>query len=327
MNVLFLAPETFGYEKSIKKALAAKVDDVFFFNERPFSSSVGKILVRLNWKVLTSWWTNRYYHRILNSLTGKKIDFVLILVPESVPNWFIRRLREFNSNIKITVYMWDSVNNKKHIFNIMSLCDRVYSFDHVDCMEYSDFVFLPLFFTEEYFPQKTEVKERDLYSICFIGTVHSNRSQVITKLTSSNNGNNFVYWYCPSRLLFIIKKLFTEEFNEIRYTDVNFRPLSREKVIEAIRKSNVVVDVPHPEQTGLTMRSIEVIASGKKLATTNGFIADYDFYEPNSVFLIKENFVIPSSFLDTSQTVNFSNLKKNYGIDSWVSKILDPVDK
>ncbi|WP_045482066.1 hypothetical protein [Vibrio owensii] len=326
MNVLFLAPEAFGYEKSIEKSLSTKVDEVFFFNERPFNSSLGKILVRLNWKLLTSWWTNRYYQGVFNSIKGKRIDFVLILVPESVPVWFIKRLKEINPKIEITVYMWDSVNNKNHIFNILSHCDRVYSFDHVDCVEYAEFIFLPLFFSEEYFPLKIEDKDQEIYDMCFIGTVHSNRSQILSKLISNSNGKNFIYWYCPSRLLFVIKKIFTNEFDEIRYKDVNFCPLPRDKVIDVIRKSKVVLDVPHPEQTGLTMRTLEVIASGKKLATTNLFITDYDFYKQNRIFLIKEDFVVPRSFLDTSQTVNFSSLKKNYGINSWVSKILNLED-
>ncbi|MGE6189334.1 hypothetical protein ACLHZ7_21910, partial [Aeromonas salmonicida] len=51
-KILFICPRFFGYEREIERELinlGAKVD---YYNERPFESSVAKILNRINFKAV-----------------------------------------------------------------------------------------------------------------------------------------------------------------------------------------------------------------------------------------------------------------------------------
>ena len=71
----------------------------------------------------------------------------------------------------------------------------------------------------------------------------------------------------------------------------------RKQVTDYIGNSRVVLDLPHPMQTGLTMRTIEAIGSKKKLITTNVDIVNYDFYNPKNILLIeRENINFDKSF-------------------------------
>ena len=65
-------------------------------------------------------------------------------------------------------------------------------------------------------------------------------------------------------------------------------------------ESRAILDIAHPLQTGLTMRTIEVLFGiGRKLITTNKDIINYDFYNENNILIInRENLEIPKSFFE-----------------------------
>ncbi|MCV4677987.1 hypothetical protein OFC08_34485, partial [Escherichia coli] len=60
-------------------------------------------------------------------------------------------------------------------------------------------------------------------------------------------------------------------------TDVEFEPLSQSEVVEMMKCSEIIIDIHHPRQRGLTMRTIECIGLNKKIITTNEDIKKYDF--------------------------------------------------
>jgi hypothetical protein len=47
-----------------------------------------------------------------------------------------------------------------------------------------------------------------------------------------------------------------------------------------------VLDIQHPRQTGLTMRTLEALGAGKKLVTTNVQVKEYDFYDERQVRVV-----------------------------------------
>ncbi|MGE4514729.1 MAG: hypothetical protein AB7E26_13095, partial [Chryseobacterium sp.] len=52
-----------------------------------------------------------------------------------------------------------------------------------------------------------------------------------------------------------------------------------------------------PFQNGLTIRTFEVLASGKKLITTNSDITNYPFYSPENILVIdRENIQMNPEF-------------------------------
>lgn len=83
-----------------------------------------------------------------------------------------------------------------------------------------------------------------------------------------------------------------------------------------------MLDIHHPKQIGLTMRSIEILGAGCKLLTTNSAVADYDFYCGNNIFILdrekpklsKEKII--SEYQDVSESIYSS-----YSIKRWVSVI------
>ena len=80
-----------------------------------------------------------------------------------------------------------------------------------------------------------------------------------------------------------------------------------------------MLDIQHPNQTGLTMRTIEMIGLNKKIITTNSSITEYDFYSPNNVLVIdRENVEIDLAFFETQYEKLEDNIYYNYSLSKWV---------
>ena len=67
-------------------------------------------------------------------------------------------------------------------------------------------------------------------------------------------------------------------------------------------KGNIILDIAHPHQKRLSFRPYEAMGLRKKLITTNKDIANYDFYNPNNIFIIDDvyNIHIPTDFITSN---------------------------
>ena len=72
------------------------------------------------------------------------------------------------------------------------------------------------------------------------------------------------------------------------------------------------------------MRTFEALSLGIKIVTTNKDIVNYDFYNPQNIFIVEdENTLIPEDFFDTPFDNSFS--MKGYSINQFVIKLLAEV--
>jgi len=142
----------------------------------------------------------------------------------------------------------------------------MFSFDYIDCESDAGLEILPLFYTDQFFgrgerePEKTEV--------AFVGTLHSGRYAAIESLFGQFSAV-MTYYYCPAIWFYLISRFITREYAGIPLGDVSFQKLSRDGVAAIFRDSRAVIDIQRKGQSGLTMRTFEVLASGSALVTTN----------------------------------------------------------
>ncbi|TKF69498.1 lipopolysaccharide biosynthesis protein [Vibrio sp. F13] len=324
-RVLLIAPKFFGYEVDISDTLVSLGADVDFFNERPFSSSLGKIAVRLGVKFFVEKEIKNYYDNILDSISLKSYDYFILISPESIDSDFVEKIKALNPNLYSVLYMWDSFLNRGSS-HLVPFFDRVCSFDPQDCKEIHSVEFLPLFFSD-HFVSKSERNEVGHYDILFIGTVHSDRVKLVKNIDryfSSKGYSSYKFFYCPSRTLFFLKKIFTSEFDHISYKEVSFKSLSKLEMQELVTCSNVIIDIHHPSQTGLTMRTLETIGMRKKLITTNNAIKSYDFYNNDNFLVIDRNSPdLTSSFLSSEYVYSNDDIVKKYHIENWVFRLFN----
>lgn len=321
-SVLFISPAFFGYERYIRQRLEEVGAQVDYFDERPANTFWIKAFIRINPKFL-SHVIRKYYNKIEHTIRDKRYDYIFVINIEAMPSSFLKQLRIYNPEAEFILYMWDSIFNKKNTLYYIPLFDKVFSFDANDCQQISTIRFRPLFYLNEY---KEIAAYTDFeYDFSFIGTAHSDRYQlirIIQKQIREKGMRGYWFLYLQSRKLFFWNKCNNPAFQKARVTDFNYKSLSKKDLLDKIKKSKIILDIQHPKQTGLTMRTIEMLGAKKKLVTTNPAIREYDFYLPENMLVIDRSCPIISDEFCRSEYVSLPDaIYYKYSLDGWLEEI------
>ena len=326
-SVLFISPAFFGYEISIKNAIIENGYDVDFFDERTSNNSFLKAIFRVK-KNIVNGLINKYYKEISNKIMSKKYSYFLLIKGEVVPEWFILEFKNRNPEAKLIYYTYDSFNNNNtNSIYILKHFNSCYSFDFEDVKKNPLLKLKHLFYTKE-FVNALDKKDKK-YTVSFVGTLHSNRYNTIKHLFTRFD-NTFIFYYLPAKWLFFWDKLSKKMYRKIKWSEISFNKLSKQQVADIFMSSKSVLDIQRYGQTGLTMRTFEVLAAGAILITTNSFIKQADIYDENTMIVLddldlSENADAIKSKIDNLNTTNQSrniNLEK-YFVSNWVKEFFE----
>lgn len=227
---------------------------------------------------------------------------------------------------KFILYMWDSVKNVKGIEKKWNFFDKVYSFDRMDCQRYKEkgIKFLPLFYKDEYRNQGRNIQE--VYDFSFIGTAHGDRAKIVKNLKEKFEkcGRRvFIHLYSPHPLVYIFNKIFNKDYRGIKMSDISFNMLPEKKVIKIYMQSKSVLDIENINQTGLTIRTLEVLGLKRKLITTNSDIINYDFFQKENIFIMdRKQSDIDIDFFEGNYHEISKEVYEKYSISGWIKNIL-----
>lgn len=321
-RVLFFYLSTFNYEVEIQKAMEREGALVDSFNERPSNNLFVHIMVRINRNLIDKMIV-KYYKDIIKRTRDNKYDYIFFIKGESISPAIINELRAAHPEAQIVMYYWDSIANNRNSKSMLGSFDKVLTFDKNDSQELG-MDFLPLF----YIPQYAEIAKKHVateYDLMFAGTTHSDRYQFVTGIANQiklAGGKCFLWFYFPSIILYYKMKLENPEFRKANKKEFSFKPMPREKLLDYYTKARIQIDIQHPKQIGLTMRTIETLGAKKKLITTNKDIVNYDFYRPENILVVdRSNPKITKEFIETDWTDIPDNIYNKYSISSWLNTI------
>lgn len=323
-KVLFFAPSFFNYENIIKEKLESLGVTVTLFDDRPSNSVLVKGLIRLKKKLLKTY-INRYYNEIIQKCSDVNYDYVFFLKGESITVESIKKLKESFLEAKFILYLADSVKNNDNS-EIYKHFDRILTFDKVDAINNSGFVFRPLFYNDLYKQIGLTDNVKHKYQMLFVGTVHADRFSVVKNIVGQSvatQNRNYVFMYMPSKILFWFRKLTETEFRKVKKTDISFKSLSHKQLVELLKMSRIVIDVQHPNQTGLTMRTLEILGAKKKLITTNTEIKKYDFFNKANICVVdRKNPKVDAEFLNSDYQDVKDDIYLKYSLETWLEDCL-----
>lgn len=322
-RILFLSVQTFNYEKVIADKLRSLGSVVYYYDERPANSILVKGIIRLKRSAYQKK-INSYYKEILKNTIGTNFDFFFVIKGEVLPSFFLEELKKRNPKCIFIFYSWDSFSNNPNAVSILKYFDRKFTFDAKDAILYN-LDFRPLFFIDEY----SEIYKRNNklinYNLLFLGTAHSDRYRIgnaVVNWCDSQNLLSYAYYYMPSRLVYVFKMLFDSSFHRFEYKKLSFKSLNVNDIIALYNESSVILDINHPGQNGLTMRTFEALGAGKKIITTNKEIKNYPFYNENNVFIIdRENITLDKTFFNSPFLEIDPVLYENMSISGWLKTI------
>ncbi len=105
-----------------------------------------------------------------------------------------------------------------------------------------------------------------------------------------------------------------------RFKDFDYNYLSQSMIIDIVNRSNCVLDINMLNQDGLTIRTFETLASGRKLLTTNKYIKEMSFFNEQIISVFdREKLDIDLDFIKDKKELSLD--LSEFSLESWVFKI------
>jgi len=303
--------------------LESKGHSVNWINHIYVKSNFDRVKSRLM-PSLTSKLTEKHF---INEINWQgDYELIIVIKGEGLSECLLDKMKQGFSKAKFVYYSWDSLSNVKGVKGKFKYFDAIKSFDRIDCQNIENLEYLPLFYSREYSRKVSRVSENK-YSAAFVGTLHSNRFSDVLGMASlvekNLNKPAYTFFYYPSKPVFKVLKVINKTFRKIPIEEVSFDKLSVQAVSDVMCDSEVIIDYGHPDQTGLTMRTIETLGINKKLITYNKLVMEEPFYKTENIFVIgQQNDQELAEFL-TSPYVPVSNeIYQSYAIENWVERLI-----
>lgn len=325
MKILLITPNFFDYPKIICDELKRMGHEIDWYDDRPSTSSIMKAIIRINKKYVNKI-IDRYSNNILEEIKDKKYDKIFIISGQSFSfnESMMKRLKESQKSAEFILYQWDSLKNFSYIKTMHSYFDRIFSFDKDDVAENPELEFLPLFFSRQY--EELGKKKDYQYDFSFIGTAHPKKYKYVKKISNvlqEKFDKQYIFFYFPSKLVYIYRKIKNIEFQNAKYSEFNFKALSSSEIINIIENSKCILDSAQDGQRGLTIRVIEMLGAKRKIITTNEDVVNYDFYRPENIYVYNEEFDFESVFFKEEYVDVEKEVYEKYTLRNWLKKVLN----
>ena len=318
-NLLFIGPRFYNYHVYIKNGFEKAGYHVDYFDDRPSTSFLSKALLRLN-KNLIKKQIRKYFDSILLETSKKHYDVVFVLYGQSFSKEMMEEMRSKMNDTRFIFYMYDPIFSMPDRLEFAKVFDKCYSFDSDDCKKYPIFHFLPLFYSNE-------IKKQELvYDSSYVGTIMPGKYAYINNMLTqlkSHYDNIYELKVIQSPLVWLYYKLTKKEFRKSKMKEFTYSRISNQEADEIMAKSRFILDCPKKNQSGLTIRCFEALEANKKLITTNQAIKEYDFYNPNNIYIFEDKFDFEDAFFKNEYQEVPVEIKEKYSLDNWIKQILE----
>lgn len=326
MKLLLIMPNFFNYPQLICDELNTMGYEVDFFDDRPSTNPWVKAAIRIN-KNFIKPYISKYFDKVMKTVCSKKYDVVFLISGQSLSfsEKMVEQIKNIQPQARFVLYQWDSQINFPYIKRVQRFFDKLYSFDRRDTQENSNLKFLPLFYSREYEKMGKKTESEYKYDFCFVGTAHPKKYKYVNEMAAQLKPvypRQFIYYYYPSRIVYIYRKLLNSELRNARINDFHYEPLKGKKMREVYVASRCVLDSAQAGQLGLTIRVIEALGANKKLITTNEDIVNYDFYRPENIYVYNGKIDLENVFFKSDYIPIKTEIYQKYSLRSWLKEIL-----
>lgn len=224
----------------------------------------------------------------------KKYDYI-ILGENGYTSNISKYIKKKNPKCKIIMYYWNILNDEyKKILEDKNI-DEFWTFDKSEAEKYN-LKYNPQFYSKKIISHNIEINQ----DVVFMGRAKDrkkelkNLEEIIKKLGIKTN-------------FFIIEK----EKDLIKYNEY----------LKQVYTSKCILDYNQEGQVGLTLRPMEALFCQKKLITNNKDIINYDFYNPNNIFVLGiDDINKVKEFIDSPYQEIDEKILNYYDYESWLKR-------
>lgn len=313
-KLLFIAPDYYGFDNVVQSGFEKHSDYevIRIVSNEPFRYSSLKQRV-INFFSKTFFNKNlKHFYSIKQTISVinnyPEYEVLIVNRPDMLPEEVIK-VATSKSKHSIVLF-WDSFDKLKGQKEMIPFFDTCFSFDANDCINYNLKKNTNFYFVTE----SIDNPENDVF---FIGTF-DNRFKNLQKIINTINKKGLkgrAKLYSPD------EKIVKENTNESITFLEKIIPFKDSYVYN--QQTKIILDLRHKNQTGLSFRPFEALGMRKKLITDNSQIINYDFYNPNNIFIIKDySSDIPDWFFTTPYKDIDDDIYRKYNLENWIKNIL-----
>ncbi|MBW7675747.1 hypothetical protein [Chryseobacterium chendengshani] len=311
-TILLITYDNWGFNQYIADALEAKGHEVKHINFHHFRYKYPN----LGYKIFNFFTKNtgilNLKHQHYNSVILKeieklnKIDTSIYIKADFLSPETIKAINKKSE--KSVLIISDSINRYPKTKKILTLFDKVFSFEKKDCEKYN--LIFKTNFIYNYVEHIPEVFKYKVFNISSL----DNRFPVFQKIAKYLHQLNINY-----RII-----IFTSKKENDPYLEFSKTTLSISENNALLAESEIMLDVHRTQQQGLSFRVFESLGLHKKLITTNSDIINYDFYNPENIHIIEdvEKISIPELFFEKPYTKVPKKFLEKYLIENWVEELI-----
>ena len=303
IKIILIAPEFQNLNKVILEALKKKYQ-VTFIRDRLSDNSFYKAFVRLKPIFFSFLYRFYLYHKLKKN---DQYDYLFVINGEDLTASTIQQIKLKYKIKKSYLYLWDSLKQKKNAKNIIKKFDFAFSYQNEKDRK---LIHLDLF----YLSQKQTIANK--FKFFFVGTIYTNREQLVSEIIKNFNiKDNYIYYFFQAKWYYWLKKITGQ--TKLNYKKVNFKNLTLSSFLKNLSQSEVIIDIYHFNNKGISQRGIEALNLNKKIITNNPELKKYS----KNIYLFKQE-------INQDQLIKFLNqetYKKQYkglNIDEWINEIL-----
>lgn len=312
-RILFVGIGFYDYESSIKKALEARGATVSFFSSTN-QDYVTRLLMLLGLRRISNY-RNRIHRRRKIKHQQVKNDIVFVIKGEELTREDMLLIKQNNKDASYVLYLWDSLVRHANLEMLFPFFNEVWSFDRIDCQNNPALQYRPLYYRAR-LGDKTAAKQ---YDISFIGWMHSDRYHLLKEIKQSlvSQGKTYYFKLYTGYFSYLVNRYVKKTITKKDEDLFIFKPISYRDYLDITQSSRYVLDIAHPQQSGLTIRTLEALACNCKLVTTNADISNYTGI-PTDAYLIYER---SKSILSLSSDETQFTISDYYSIDYFIDEI------
>jgi len=208
---------------------------------------------------------------------------------------FTNYIRKHNKDARIIVFFWNCVGNLyKHILDDKNV-DEFWSYDKNDVEKYN------MKYNTQLYSKNVKLPKKKIVTDIFFCGRDKGRMDVLNQLKDEFDKRNI-----KSKLIMIKKE---KEF------------IGYEKYLGYIAESKAILDLFSRNQIGLSLRCMEALFFEKKLITNNLDIVNYEFYNPNNIFIIgKDDINNINDFLNSDYKKIDKDIVLYYDFENWLER-------
>lgn len=248
----------------------------------------------------------------LKKLVHKNFEYCLVIRGDLVPEFVIQHARSISR--KMVDFQLDGLSVSGKILDYKKYFDGIFVFDPDDVKKHPDtsLQFLPnCYFGELDFSFSSEI------DLLYIGQYLAERNKQLKNL----------HQYLEERQ--VSYSSHTSLYQGRDFAPLHPRILQHKKSttyqenLNYVKKSKIIIDFKRDEHHGLSLRFFEAMQYGKKIITDNSSVKNYDFYNPNNIFVT--DFVHLDGILEFIQRPYHplpETVIEQYGFKNWIKEIL-----